>query len=100
MVCYAYLCMVCSDIDMCNADVYAIFDYPFVQNTNVNDQTILLNIKFMLFTKVFWNDYDVVCITHQYVVCNVCHTYTNIMHASFFRVNRYHHLMLIIHIHL
>ena len=53
MVCYAYLCMVCSDIDMCNADVYAVFDYPFVQNTNVNDQTILLNIKFMLFTKVF-----------------------------------------------
>ena len=48
MACYAYLCMVCSDIDMCNADVYTIFDYPFVQNTNVNDQTILLNLCYLL----------------------------------------------------
>ena len=45
--------MVCSDIDMCNVYVYTIFNYPFVQNTNVNDQTVHLNIKFMLFTKVF-----------------------------------------------
>ena len=53
MVCYAYLCMVCSDIDMCKAYVYIIFNYPFVHNTKVNDQTVPLNIKFILFTKVF-----------------------------------------------
>ena len=28
---------------------------------------------------------DMVCITYQYVVCNVCHKCTNIMLASFFR---------------
>ena len=57
--------MVCSDIDMCKDDVYTIFNYPIVQNTNVNDKKVLLNIKFMLFTEFFWNDYDVVCIAYQ-----------------------------------
>ena len=34
-------------IDMCNPDVYTIFNYLIVQNTNINDQKVLLNIKFM-----------------------------------------------------
>ena len=53
MVCYAYHCMVCSNMDMYNAYVYTIFNYTFVQNANVNDQTVLINIKFQLFTEVF-----------------------------------------------
>ena len=47
MVCYAYQYMVCTDIDICNVYVYTLYNYHTAQSACGNDQTILLNLKFM-----------------------------------------------------